>query len=1172
MCVRCRHKDASLLSNLNEALVYKDHMQSIAVSAVISPNAESVAGAGSVTDDRTAGDASLPSTLSYLVLFWEELCNCVSKQIAEGSVSMSVGPSNAATAVPVKKRDVSSAGVKKVKDDKSIALRGNLFGAAALGDDDAVLVASVVASSAVCELCGAETVHPVTYHMRHAHPGCGHPAGGHGYNSGGNFCGGWAGSCGDGGIGGSTWYLMCDSCRSKYLREKRDAGRKERSRDKAVAPAKATTTTPVMVNSASSVGGPQWVVYSNAMFLLELAAGRVASSRQSGSTSRTEMLSSISETSVSLPEPTLPFVYLQLRGVQDSELTDSDDVWNARRASSDVRGARRDAASVLDRSVSDSSRHRPLSTYDAAGRAADPAGGAASGKSLFQRSVSEMGSIVHAPEPASTAHQQQHSCSDLGDGLSLVKRPSTDMLRLIRSLSAVDSVAAYMNQQSVVSFVTQHHELDRLRRMLTHAVRHAACRTHALLSLNWLLRSVSQTSCLHDLMWHFVASLTVRDDHPLTDADQDVAVCCHPVTDVSFAGEMSTKPLVTAFHCLLQSVSDVLMHIPAGSASQRMAVRCWSIQFHPADHTFLHHSHVFSHISSILSSAEDTRPPVRHVTDTAVSVEHLTDLTVNADIKMSSRQAMVGGLTDGSTETFWESGDDERNRTKTLAVNCSGLSADWRLRVICIHVDNARDIGNKVSTVLILAGASADSVEQVRQVQLEQRHVGWVSAWIGQPSARYVRVELQGPDNTVRVRQLKLLGDSADQHGCSMSNMIEQQCECISETLSVFRLLTSLVFGQLVSDTSVQSNAGDHQSDVDLKEHMVGILFSHSGELTRLQRQVCAHIVSSIKLETARVRSAWQSESSVSMSDSYCFELLSLLLALSGSAVGRRFVSQQKNLVEDLVSLLHTASARVQRQVVSLLRRTLTDITPWSFASLLGVVKPPATDLATVARSAVVDSSECYQQAVLDVFLACIAKALSVHVKSRSQSAGLTSKSVSVTSNTLAAGSDTEFWWLRGCVSSQLADSIIKLLMDMSEGWLGADWAAVTKCAVGGAIMSLSRSPASVRSVDQCLQSPVIWLALAALCVLSSDHVDQLSTGRWSHVATVPMGNPTCDNHDDGETPATIMCGSGCGNLCGECDRVLHLSRRHRLHQRQVRRRYVIMLPVLVNISNWLHV
>ncbi len=57
--------------------------------------------------------------------------------------------------------------------------------------------------------------------------GCGRYAGGQGYNSIGHFCGGWAGNCGDGGIGGSTWYLVCDRCREKYLREKQTAAREK---------------------------------------------------------------------------------------------------------------------------------------------------------------------------------------------------------------------------------------------------------------------------------------------------------------------------------------------------------------------------------------------------------------------------------------------------------------------------------------------------------------------------------------------------------------------------------------------------------------------------------------------------------------------------------------------------------------------------------------------------------------------------------------------------------------------------------------------------------------------------------------------------------------------------------------------------------------------------------
>ena len=50
-------------------------------------------------------------------------------------------------------------------------------------------------------------------------------------------------------------------------------------------------------------------------------------------------------------------------------------------------------------------------------------------------------------------------------------------------------------------------------------------------------------------------------------------------------------------------------------------------------------------------------------------------------------------------------------------------------------------------------------------------------------------------------------------------------------------------------------------------------------------------------------------------SDTYCFELLSMVLALSGSDVGCHYVAQQNRLIEDFISLLHIGTPRIQRQV-----------------------------------------------------------------------------------------------------------------------------------------------------------------------------------------------------------------------------------------------------------------
>ncbi len=50
-------------------------------------------------------------------------------------------------------------------------------------------------------------------------------------------------------------------------------------------------------------------------------------------------------------------------------------------------------------------------------------------------------------------------------------------------------------------------------------------------------------------------------------------------------------------------------------------------------------------------------------------------------------------------------------------------------------------------------------------------------------------------------------------------------------------------------------------------------------------------------------------------SDSYCYELLSMLLGLSQSEVGCSFLAEQGKLMDDLSTLLHVGSHKIQLQV-----------------------------------------------------------------------------------------------------------------------------------------------------------------------------------------------------------------------------------------------------------------
>lgn len=369
-----------------------------------------------------------------------------------------------------------------------------------------------------------------------------------------------------------------------------------------------------------------------------------------------------------------------------------------------------------------------------------------------------------------------------------------------------------------------------------------------------------------------------------------------------------------------------------------------------------------------------------------------------------------------------------------------------------------------------------------------------------------MRVELKGPDNSVRVRHVRLLGRIEGESlkiGKQHSSLTIQQKNCETETLRVFRLITAQVFGKLIQgeqdghtlttdsgSVSASESLEPLEESNDLREHMVGILFSRS-KLTHLQKQVCVylskidlsqvqkmqnlqvivHIVQAIRKEAIRVKDEWElllcsgtttsshsgnSQDATKNSDTYCFEMLSMVLALSGSSVGRSYLSHQSGLLGDLLTLLHTGSARVQRQVffqlpttnynlttfyyqvTSLLRRILPEINPDSFAKVMGVDRLPPKDFSVVSAAPKDLSGEfnVHRAGILDIFLSIIAKALSVQVKVKVKtgSPGAPKEINTVTLATSIHPRDNikHRWWLRGCVSRKLAEVIVHLIKDMA--------------------------------------------------------------------------------------------------------------------------------------------
>lgn len=82
------------------------------------------------------------------------------------------------------------------------------------------------------------------------------------------------------------------------------------------------------------------------------------------------------------------------------------------------------------------------------------------------------------------------------------------------------------------------------------------------------------------------------------------------------------------------------------------------------------------------------------------------------------------------------------------------------------------------------------------QIDLDSRHIGWVTSELPGGDNHIIKIELKGPENTLRVRQVKVLGwkdGESTKIAGQISASVAQQRNCEAETLRVFRLITSQV-------------------------------------------------------------------------------------------------------------------------------------------------------------------------------------------------------------------------------------------------------------------------------------------------------------------------------------------------------------------------------------------
>lgn len=318
------------------------------------------------------------------------------------------------------------------------------------------------------------------------------------------------------------------------------------------------------------------------------------------------------------------------------------------------------------------------------------------------------------PDPE--APMKSHKFMDDPDSdMKLLDGPHLNALQVETNLNS-----SYLLSRPSMAFILQQHDLEKLKTAMKRSLRIATCRIYSLQAMNWLLRSVNQANCLHDLMWWFVAALTysskMNDDHlKFEDGEQALE---HPITFTQMSGKVA-QVLSQSLHLFLQTIADITLLLPAGTALQRIAIQCFGIKFRQADHQFLHRSHVFSNISKILSKSDEQNEDMlinsMHESNTnalndgvgkhavaSAKITALIDLIGMFEITVSSRQALSNSLIDNSTETFWESDEEDRNKSKIIEISLN--KSNYACKVIFVHVDNSRDIGVRVCTNVWLKG------------------------------------------------------------------------------------------------------------------------------------------------------------------------------------------------------------------------------------------------------------------------------------------------------------------------------------------------------------------------------------------------------------------------------------------------------------------------------------
>ena len=532
---------------------------------------------------------------------------------------------------------------------------------------------------------------------------------------------------------------------------------------------------------------------------------------------------------------------------------------------------------------------------------------------------------------------------------------------------------------------------------------------------------------------------------------------------------------------------------------------------------------------------------------------------------------MAAAVFDDSTESFWEAdAQDHECSFEVMPEPNAGI-----LSAIRLHIDNTRDADRKCTSVsLTVTAPGATSV--VTSCKIPGMFGGWLMLPVPSSGAcstgkncKYkFMLEGGGMDHqfgggnrlSPRLRGMRLFGSAKPLEEHAVTSTAKMMAD---EAIEVFRSVArSVIFGSAAfheahdagadgdADGPVAGAAGlVRAGSVNLREHVVSLLFSErTGKLPPMQSQVCSLIFGELQQETARMQSEVARNQMSLGNDTFTFELMNLVLALSGTAAGLRHLASLPGTIATVCTLLQIGSPRLQRQAMVIIKRVV-----------LQGMTPAQADKMLQPRMQFVRA-----EGFSGLLLALVANGFSGSVQLRSPNSPL----VAVHMNQVQGlRVDARVNWeiaaeLMTLISSSATSEAIK-----------PEWSAAFDEKAAEALHELTKEWADQGSIGQEGGGAALWRAIAALSVMQSKLAEELSGGKHQHSGAAGAGaveKICCTNHDDGVTAAVFRC-LECGPevaLCAQCDTCLHLPRATRGHSRNVIQQEHVSLNVSITDGN----